>query len=549
MPPGEHGSVQSHFKLPTSTTPRTASPPPPVISATAARSALGALFTYYQALCREQPFIAVRLFAAIVCVLLSKLLGLSVPFLFKRAIDCLSVGNATTAVGPIAVSGALRAALVAIVLHGAARILASLTHELRNGVFAKAGQRIGRAITATAFAHLHSMDVAFHTSSRTGALTRVVDRGTRSVMTIFRALLFSFLPTFFELVLVCVVLFARFSIGYVGIVLATFAAFTAWTLSINDVMGRVRADMNAAENEASARLTDSLINVEAVKAFANAPLELAQYDVGLAQYERTAVRNEWLYGRLNMGQNVSYTVGLTALLALAARDVVAGSLSVGSVVLLATMVQRLWIPLDFLGWQYREVKQSLIDVQNLFDVLAIQPGIVDAPDARPLQPRGGEIVFDNVSFEYPDASDVGLSFLRRNPGQDGEDEDDEVEGGVAAMRELDEGDSIDFSGAGSKGLGVAIAAEQAAAEKSARPKRPALDRISFTVPAGKSVALVGSSGSGKSTATRLLYRLYDLTGGRILIDGQDIRKATLSSLRQAVSIVPQVSCAGSTRGT
>lgn len=513
----------------------------PVISPEIARSALGSLIVYYKSLCREQPFIAVRLVVALFCVFASKLLGLAVPFLFKRAIDCLSQ---TAAPSSTATTAALKAATVAILFHGLARMVSSLTHELRNGIFSKAGQRMGRSITATAFAHLHSLDLTFHTASRTGALTRMVDRGTRSVMTIFRALVFSFMPTFFELMLVLSVLFTRFSYVYVIITCVTFLVFTGWTLHINEEMGQTRSEMNAVENEASARLTDSLINVEAVKAFDNAPLELHQYDTTLSRYESIAIRNEWLYGRLNMGQNVAYTLGLTALLARAAVDVAAGRITVGAVVLLATMVQRLWIPLDFLGWQYREVKQSLIDVQNLFEVLAVQPAIADAADAVPLQPSGGEIVFENVSFQYPDASEVTLPFMRRSTADQNEsDIDSEMSESSDTFQELDEGDSSDFLSYTSDTASDTDSMISSEGAPRQTRRRTALDGLSFHVPAGKSVAIVGSSGSGKSTATRLLYRLYDLTGGRILIDGQDISKATLASLRRAVSIVPQVSLA------
>ena len=320
-------------------------------------------------------------------------------------------------------------------------------------------------------------------------------------MTIFRALLFSFLPSLVELTLVALVLVQRFSLWYVAVTVLTFVSFITWTLWINDRLARARAAMNTAENDASAKLTDSLINNEAVKSFSNEPFEFTRYDSALQRYEKVAIRNEWLYVALNIGQGLIFSLGLTAILLRAARGVAAGALSIGSLVLLATMLQQLWVPLNFLGWQYREVKQSLIDVQNLFDVLRRKPQIVDHADARPLVVRGGEIVFRNVSFRYPEPEDE-LLFTRadKKVGVAGE-------GGV---------------------------------------RRLALEGLSFSVPAGKSLALVGSSGSGKSTATRLLYRLYELTEGSIMIDGQDISKATLSSLRQAVSIVPQVRFFGET---
>ncbi|CDF36759.1 unnamed protein product [Chondrus crispus] len=378
-------------------------------------------------MCAAQPFIARRFLLAIAAIVTSKLIGIAVPFLFKSVVDSLMAASASASASTSA--------------SAAAHIMASTSHEMRNAFFAKAGQRIGRSITASSFAHILSLEAAFHNTTQTGALTRIVDRGTRSVLTIFRGMLFAFLPSLFELLLVCIVLLNRFSLVYVAVTVATFLAFIAWTL--------------------------------AVKAFHNDGFEFARYDESLQKYEKTAIRNEWLFSYLNMGQGAIFTVGLTINLFLATNGVIAGTLTVGSVVMLATMLQQLWVPLNFLGWQYREVKQSLIDLQNLFEILQRAPKIADVTDAKPLRVAGGEIRFDNVSFHKP-------------------------------------------------------------------PKRKlALNKLSFTVPAGKSLALVGSSGSGKSTATRLLYRLYDLSGGSISIDGQDISKATLASLRQAVSIVPQ----------
>lgn len=449
-----------------------------------------------------------RLVAAVLCILSSKVIGLAVPFLFKKMVDVLMQQAAALNAGQLqrtslAAKKATRFVFSIIFLHALAKVLASAAHELRNGIFSKGGQRIGRSITAASFSHIHSLEQAFHNSTQTGALTRVVDRGTRSIMTLFRSLLFAFLPTLFELFLVCVVLFRNFSPLYVAVTVTTFVCFLAWTFYINDELGRVRAELNQCENEASAKLTDSLMNIEAVKAFDNADLESSRYDRSLAKYEHTAIRNEWLYAFLNIGQGVIFTTGLTSVFCLAANGVMSGRLTVGSVVMLATMLQQLWVPLNFLGWQYREVKQSLIDMSNLFEILQRQSKIQDMQGATDLKVTGGEISFENVSFTYPEAEESSLLTNRSF--------------------------SKSSTAAGGK-------------NKNGVPKRQqAISNLSFTVPAGKSVALVGSSGSGKSTTIRLLYRLYDISGGRILVDGQDISKATLSSLRKAMSIVPQVS--------
>lgn len=495
-----------------------------------ARSALGFLVRYFKDLSIQQPFIARRLFLALLCVVISKLVGISVPFFFKLAIDNLMQYSPSPLTTPGAISPSfqmtptVRFAIIAIIMHGIARIAASISHELRNAVFARAGQRIGRSITATSFAHMHSLELAFHTTSRTGALTRVVDRGTRSVIVLFRAILFSFFPSFFELLLVCAVLFSRFSRAYVAITLITFFAFTAWTLSINNEMSRMRSQLNLAENEASAKLTDSLLNAEAVKVFDNAKFETERYDVSLTQYENVATRNEGLFARLNVGQTCVYTIGLTALLLLAARDIVIGKLTVGSVVLLSTMLQRLWVPLEFLGWQYREVKQSLIDVQNLFDVLKRESRITDVDGAKDLVTTEGDIEFENVTFIYP-SSDNSLPFTQKTSTSLS------AQNGNGNGSGSSNGATHDYTSTDNESVGTSPA----------KRRRVAIDRLSFKVPAGSSVALVGASGSGKSTATRLLCRLYDVTSGRILVDGQDISQVSLSSLRQAMSIVPQVS--------
>lgn len=418
--------------------------------ASAARSSLFSLIAYYRHLCRTHPFILVRLILATICVFISKLLYLAVPVLLRRVLDSLALKTISfSALLPIIISYAL------------ARLAAGYAHELRNGIFSKAGQSVGRAITASSFAHLHDMELAFHTGARTGALVRVVDRGTKSVMTIFRALMFAFFPTLFELTLVCILLVREFSPVYAAITIVTFVAFIAWTLHVNDGLGAVRDQMNAVENEASGNLADSLINVEGVKMFDNNPYELARYQQILGRYEALAIDNEWMYVTLNTGQGTIFTLGLTASLTLAARGVLNGTVTVGGMVMLAGLLQQLWVPLNFLGWQYREVKQSLIDLKNLFQILDRQSKITDVPDATELQSGNGTIEFENVSFEYPADLEEGLEFLRKG----GDKEEDELE----------------------------IVGEDHAVNK--RPL--ALDNVSFKVPAGTSLALVGESGSGK----------------------------------------------------
>lgn len=468
-------------------------------SVSEARSSLRALIKTYLRLAAAEPFIVRRLVLAVICVIISKLLALLVPLQFKRSVDALSGAATERAGGTVA----LRAFASAIALHFVATIGASMTRELRNGVFSRAGQRIGRRVTATAFAHILRQDAAFHAASATGTLTRIVDRGTRSVMTVFRGLIFSFGPTLLELLLVCTVLWRAFSAWYAIVTLATFAIYLAFTFRLNDAMSLVRLEMNLVENESGAKLADAFFNVDSVTAFDNFNFESKRFDATLRRAEELAVRNEWLYVFLNFGQGAIFTTGLVAMLWRSGTSIIAGSMSVGSFVMLYSMLQQLWVPLNFLGWQYREVRQSLIDLQNLFAILERQSIVREIEGAQPLIVKGGGVEFRNVSFSYPKEEDLDMDFIKKRS------------------------EGAKFSDAHADGEDI---------EK----RRQAIKNLSFKVEPGQSLALVGPSGSGKSSTLKLLYRLFDVSDGNILIDGQDISQVSLSSLREAVSIVPQV---------
>lgn len=461
-------------------------------SAGDARNSLLALGREYLRLASQERFILWRLIGALALVFLSKFITLLTPFLYRRAVDTLTIPSAS-----------LMTFASILVLHCLAKIAASVTRELRNGVFVKAGVRVGRRVTALSFAHILGMEAAFHGASQTGALTRIVDRGTRSILTILRGVLFSFLPTILELILVCCVLFTSFSGWYVVATMITFALYLKYTFVLNNRMGLLRKDMNAVENETSAKITDSFFNFDAVTAFDNSLFETRRYDDSLQKSEKLLLKNEWLYVALNVGQNAIFMVGLSVMLLMCGRATLASQLTVGSFAMLSSMLYQLWQPLSYLGWQYREVKQSLIDLQNLFQLLQRQPAIQDSSDARELAVSGGKISFEDVYFTYPEESELDIDFIRK-PSEFG------------SMQEFTKGKKI--------------------------VSKSALSGITFTVEPGKSLALVGSSGSGKSSTLRLLYRLYDVSNGRILIDGQDISKVSMSSLRQSIGIVPQVCC-------
>lgn len=481
------------------------------LTASRAKGTLASLLGYLRSVAAEEPKVLMRLLAAVACMVVSKLLGISVTLLYRRAVDAVALASATTTSAGVA-AAAVRSAVQILLAHGLVKVVVSVAHELRNAVFASSGQRLGRRVTRATLGHLHTLESAFHTSSRTGQLTRIVDRGTRAVQIIFRAALFSFVPSIFELSLVCGLLARRFTWPFAAVTLATFVVFLTFTLVQNNKMAITRARMNSVDNEASAKLVDSLTNYETVRVFDNAGFELERYDACLAAHEVAAVKSEWEFAVLNAGQSSIFACGLTGVLVLAAQGIAAGVMSVGDLVMAAALLQQLWVPLGFLGWQYRELKQSLIDMQNLFDVLARPARVRDAPGAPDLKVTGGEVVFENVSFAYGAGEPLVSS----------------VEAAAVAAT----------SANGAPKNGDVVAPDRASLETDARTAS-VVSNVSFRVPAGKTLAIVGSSGSGKSTTLRLLYRLYDLTSGRILIDGQDISQVTQASLREAIGIVSQ----------
>jgi ATP-binding cassette subfamily B protein len=408
---------------------------------------------------------------ALVLMVISKTLLVSVPFLFKRGIDALS-GS---------VSSNERWAWTAVALfatHGILRTLANVLHELRSIVFIRAAQRIGRQISRATFKHLHELDHAFLLTAKVGQITAIVNRGTRSVMTLFRALVLSFLPSLFELVLVCTIMGTQLNWSMSLATMVFFALYVLFTLRVNQSFIPIRRRLNDLDNEANAKATDSLMNFDTVKYFDRANFETIRFDKVLAAYEECAVRNEGMYALLNAGQAAIFNTAYALINCFGAWGVAQSALTVGDLVMAGSLFQQLSFPLQFLGWQTRELKAALVDLENLFDLLRQRPSVCDPAGAVELQLRqGGEIRFENVSFAYP---------------------------------ELGSGQT-----------------------------RQVLRDVSFRVPPGKKTAIVGGSGGGKSTILRLLYRLYDVTEGDILIDGQSIRNIRQSSLRAAIGFIPQ----------
>nr|POE48031.1 iron-sulfur clusters transporter atm1, mitochondrial [Quercus suber] len=356
---------------------------------------------------------------------------------------------------------------------GATRISASLFQEIRNAVFASVAQKAIRRVAGNVFSHLLNLDLNFHLSRQTGGLSRAIDRGTKGISFLLTSMVFHILPTALEISLVCGILTWQFGWQFAAITLGTMAAYSWFTIATTAWRTKFRKQANAADNRAATVELDSLINYEAVKYFNNEQYEYKRYDNALKDYENASIKVATSLSYLNSGQAFIFSTSLTAMMYLAAQGVAAGSLTVGDLVMVNQLVFQLSVPLNFLGSVYRELRQSLLDMETLFSLQKVNVAVQEAPNALPLAlSKGGEIKFENVHFSY-------------------------------------------------------------------RPDRPILNDLTMTIPAGKKVAIVGPSGCGKSTILRLLFRSYDVEGGSITIDGQDIRDVQIASLRKSIGVVPQ----------
>ncbi|KAF2724320.1 ABC transporter-like protein [Polychaeton citri CBS 116435] len=400
----------------------------------------------------------------------AKVLNVQVPFYFKTVVDSMNFDFVAAGGTAMTVAGA------AIFAYGATRIGATLSQELRNAVFASVAQKAIRRVAANVFDHLLKLDLNFHLSRQTGGLTRAIDRGTKGISFLLTSMVLHIIPTALEISLVCGVLSWQFGPKFAAVTLATMAAYSFFTVTTTAWRTKFRKQANAADNKGATVAVDSLINYEAVKYFNNEKYEVGRYDAALKNYEAASIKVATSLAYLNSGQNLIFSSALTAMMFMAAQGVAAGSLTVGDLVLVNQLVFQLSVPLNFLGSVYRELRQSLLDMETLFNLQKVNLAIKDKPNAPPLTltktGAGGEIKFENVSFGY-------------------------------------------------------------------RPDRPILRNLNLTIPAGKKVAIVGPSGCGKSTVLRLLFRFYDVESGRITIDGQDIRDVSLESLRKAIGVVPQ----------
>ena len=425
-----------------------------------------------------------RVLAALTFVLAAKLGNVGVPLLLKNLVDTLSLK-------PGDVQAVLVVPVALLLGYGLLRLSSSLFTELRELVFSKATEGASRKISLEVFRHLHALSLRFHLERQTGGMTRDIERGTRGVHSLISYSLYSIIPTLFEVALVLSILAVKFDVWFAWITLAALACYITFTVTVTEWRTKFRVEMNALDSSAHSRAIDSLLNYETVKYFNNEDFEATRYDENLQRYRRAAIKSQTTLSLLNTGQQLIIAVGLVAMLWRATQGVVNGSMTLGDLVMVNAFMIQLYIPLGFLGVIYREIKQSLTDLDKMFTLMEKEREIADHPGALPL-------VF---------------SPSRRDDQSTGSD----------ACAGLATDATVRFEN-------VSFAYEAA---------RPILRDVSFEIPAGKTVAVVGSSGAGKSTLARLLFRFYDLQQGRITIAGQDISQVTQASVRQAIGIVPQ----------
>jgi ATP-binding cassette, subfamily B, heavy metal transporter len=338
---------------------------------------------------RESPGLRMRVVLAVVFLVAGRLVNITVPFLYKHAVDALTPGKAVIAV-PVAL----------IVAYGVARVMSQGFNELRNAVYAKVTQRAVRRLSLSAFRHVHALALRFHLERRTGGLARAIERGTAGIDFLLSFMLFNVIPTIIEILLVCGILWRLFDWAFAAVTLATIVFYIAFTFLLTDWRVRFRRDMNERNSEANTKAIDSLLNFETVKYFANEEHEARRYDSALHAYERAAVKSETTLSMLNLGQGMIIAVGLVAVMILAGRGVAAKVMTIGDFVLVNAYLIQLYTPLNFLGVVYRNLKQSLTDLEQMTELMAVRPEIEDRPGAPALSVRTGAIAFRHVDFRY-----------------------------------------------------------------------------------------------------------------------------------------------------
>ena len=421
----------------------------------------------------NRPDLKRRVGFALGVLVAAKIVTVFVPYTYKWATDAMThVVRGPDGTATVGLAAILTVPIMLVVAYGVGRILMNVFNNLRDSLFAKVGQHAVRNLAYITFVHMHELSLRYHLQRRTGGLQRIIERGINGIETIVRFTILNTLPTFLEFAFAAAIITYQFDWTYLVVVSITVVIYVWFTVKVSDWRMGIRRAMNESDQDAHSKAIDSLLNFETVKYFGNEKMEAGRYDRAMARYEQAAVRIWTSIAWLNIGQIVIFTIGQTVCMAMSAAAVMRGEQTIGDFVLINALLLQLSVPLNFIGMVYREIKQGLIDIEAMFDLLDVAPEIVDRPDAKRLEVGGARVVFDDVRFHY-DAN------------------------------------------------------------------RAILKGVSFEVPAGKTVAIVGPSGAGKSTIARLLFRFYDVSSGRLLIDGQDVRDVTQESLRAAIGMVPQ----------
>ncbi len=436
-----------------------------MMSKSSSKTALKELLPY---LWPSDKGIRARVVFSILFLFLSKAASLMIPITYKYAVDAVDISQNLFKEN----KQSLYLLPYILLAYGGARICTVVFAELKDSIFARVGQRANRSIALRVFKHMHSLSLRFHISRKTGGISRAIERGTKGIEVILRYSTFNIIPTIVEIVLVCGALWLIYGVLFSIITFSTMVIYALFTILISQWRISFVKIMNETENKSSTKSIDSLLNFETVKYFCNEQYETTRFDQSLAQYENAAVKSWATLSVLNIGQGVIITIGLLSVMLLAATGIANNTMTVGDFVLVNTYLIQLSIPLNMLGFAYREIKSAIINLQDMFNLLDIAPEITESVGAKPLAISKAKVVFDHVSFAY-------------------------------------------------------------------NPDRPILHEINFVIESGQTLAIVGESGAGKSTVSRLLFRFYDVNSGRVLIDGQDIREVTQDSVHKAIGIVPQ----------
>ena len=414
----------------------------------------------------DEAWVRRRVVWSLLILLMAKVIAVGTPLFYKAAVDALA-GEGDSAEWLLTLG-----AVGLTIAYGMARLMSVGFQQLRDVVFARVGQRALRSLAHETFQHMHQLSMRYHITRKTGGLSRIIERGVKGVEFLLRFMLFSIGPLMIELLLIAAVLWALFDFWYLAVVVAVIWAYVSFTFRVTEWRVKLRKEMNDQDTDANQKAIDSLLNFETVKYFGAEAREAARYDSAMAKFEQASLKTSYSLAFLNFGQSVLITGGLVAVMVMAAVGVQKGALTVGDFVMVNAYMIQITMPLNFLGTVYREIRQALVDMGEMFDLLEQPAEITDEPGAPVLDVRGGAVRLQDVHFAYD-------------------------------------------------------------------PERPILKGVSIAVEPGQKVAIVGPSGSGKSTIGRLLFRFYDVTGGALTIDGQDVQDVTQVSLHEAIGVVPQ----------